>query len=315
MTNPLMLMRPAVRPLARPPFPLEWPDADMSLVVSVVPRAMIRPMVDWGMGRYEATAAELEPVARTVVQRAAIAATDDVVDLACGTGNAALLAAACGARVLAVDAAPRLLEVARERAHAQGVVLDLREGDLLALPIEDATADVVLSVFGVIFATDPAQSLREIARVLRPTGRALVSAWVPAGPIDAMLGAMGRIMRRVTQDPAPQRFAWSDTAAVASLAAEAGLALEETVRSQLPIRSASPESYVAAGQEHPMALAMRPVVERAGVGAELQAAMTAVLRDANEDPSGFLVHSPYVVHHLRATGQRSAAASLPHPGG
>jgi SAM-dependent methyltransferase len=217
--------------------------------------------------------------------------------------------------VLGVDAAPRLLEVASGRAHAQGVVLDLREGDLLALPIEDATADVVLSVFGVIFATDPAQSLREIARVLRPTGRALVSAWVPAGPIDAMFGAICRIMGRVTQDPAPRRFAWSDAATVASLAAEAGLALEQTVRSELPIRSASPESYVAAGQEHPMALAMRPVVERAGVGAELQAAMTAVLRDANEDPSGFLVHSPYVVHHLRATEQRSAAASLPHPGG
>ncbi len=91
-------------------------------------------MVDWGAGRYETTAAELAPVAQVVVERAGISPGDDVVDIACGTGNAALLAAGRGARVVGVDGAPRLLEVARERARAQGIVLDLREGDLLALP-------------------------------------------------------------------------------------------------------------------------------------------------------------------------------------
>ncbi len=257
-------------------------------------------MVDWGAGKYEATAAELDPVAHVVVKRAALSAGDDVVDLACGTGNAALLAAARGARVIGVDAAPRLLEVARERAQAQGVVLDLREGDLLALPVSDAAADAVLSVFGVIFAPEPAQSLREIARILRPGGRALLSAWVPAGPIDAMLGAMGRIVGRATRAPARQRFAWSDPGAVVPLTDGTGLALEATTSGQLAIRGASPEAYVAAGQEHPMTIAMRPVVQQAGVEAEVREAMTTVLRKANEDPSGFLVHSPYVVHELRA---------------
>lgn len=202
--------------------------------------------------------------------------------------------------MVGIDAAPRLLGLARERAHAQGVVLDLREGDLLALPVDDAAADAAVSVFGVIFASDPAQSLREIARILRPGGRALLSAWVPAGPIDAMLGVVARIVGRVTQTPAPQRFAWSDPAAVGSLATEAGLALKATIHGDLPIRSTSPEAYLAAGQEHPMALAVRPVIEQAGVGVEVQEAMTSVLREANEDSSGFLVHSPYVVHELRA---------------
>ena len=257
-------------------------------------------MVDWGAGNYERTAAELEPVAHAVVERAEIAAGDDVIDLACGTGNAALLATARGARVVGIDSAPRLLEVARQRAQAQNLELDLRQGDLLSLPVEDAAADIVLSVFGVIFAADPAGSLREVARILRPGGRALVTAWVPAGPIDAMLGAMGRIIGRVTQAPAPQRFAWSDPGVVGSLAAAAGLTLEETSPAALAIRDRSPESYVAAGQEHPMALAMRATIEQAGVEAEVEAAMTAVLRDANEDPSGFLVHSPYVIHHLLA---------------
>lgn len=272
-------------------------------------------MVDWGAGRYEVTAAELEPVARVVVERAALTAGEVVVDLACGTGNAALLAAASGASVVGVDSAPRLLGIARERAEVQGVELDLREGDLLALPIDDAAVDVVLSVFGVIFAADPAQALREIARVLRPGGRALLSAWVPAGPIDAMLSAMGRVVARITQSSAPQRFAWSDSAAVGALAVETGLVVEGTVTDALPIRAASPEAYVAAGQEHPMALAVRPVVEQAGAGAEVRVVMTRVLREANEDSHGFLIHSPYVVHELRrlneALTRRQAETSAP----
>ncbi len=257
-------------------------------------------MVDWGAGRYETTAIELEPVARTVVKQAALSASDDVLDVACGTGNAALLAAAFGAGVVGVDAAPRLLEVARERAQAQGVVVDFREGDLLALPVDNDAVDVVLSVFGIVFAPDPAQSLRELERVLRPDGRALLSAWVPAGPIDGMLGAMGRVLAGITHAPRPRRFAWSDPGAVGPLADEVGLALVSTTSGQLPIRDKSPEAYVAAGQEHPVALSIRPVIQQAQVEAEVQEAMTAVLCEANEDPDGFLVHSPYVVHELRA---------------
>ncbi|MGH2891675.1 MAG: hypothetical protein ACRDPM_00200, partial [Solirubrobacteraceae bacterium] len=60
--------------------------------------------------------------------------------------------------------------------------------------------------------------------------------------------------------------------------------------------------YVTAGRGHPMSLAVRPALEQAGVEAEARGAMIAVLREANEDPGGFLVHSPYVVHELRARG-------------
>lgn len=88
--------------------------------------------------------------------------------------------------------------------------------------------------------------------MLRPGGRALLSAWVPAGPMDAMLDAMGRIIARITQSSRAQRFAWSDAAAVGALAAETGLTVKATITDELSIRATSPEAYVAASQEHPM---------------------------------------------------------------
>lgn len=258
-------------------------------------------MVDWGAGNYEQTAAELEPVARDVMAQAGVQPGERILDLACGTGNAALIAAAQGAHVVGVDAAPRLLEIARQRARAANREVDFRQGDLLDLPVEDNAVDVAVSVFGVVFASDPLLAFREIARVVRPGGRVLMSAWVPSGPIDAMLSAAGRILGRVTKAPPPVRFPWSDEAAVRDLATNAGLLHERTISGELAIRDSSPEAYVEAGQEHPMALAMRPVLERANAAAEAKAAMTAVLRGANEDPDAFLVHSPYVMHELRPT--------------
>lgn len=256
-------------------------------------------MVDWDAGSYERTAAELEPVAEAVVARAAPQPGEAVLDLACGTGNAALLAARGGARVAGIDAAPRLLDVARERARAQGLDVEFRHGDLHDLPLGDRAVDVVVSIFGVIFAADPVRALGEVARVLRPSGRAYVTAWVPAGPIDAMLGAHARVLRRITGAPPPDRVAWSDPGAVGRFAAAAGLTLRATAPAELAIRAASPEAYVAAGVEHPMAIAARPALAGAGAEEEARAAMLAVLGDANEEPTGFLVHSPYVVHELR----------------
>lgn len=84
------------------------------------------------------------------------------------------------------------------------------------------------------------------------------------------------------------------------LAREVGLTLRDTTTAALPIRDSSPEAYLAAGQEHPMALAAQPALARAGAEVQARTAMLAVLREANEDPDGFLVHSPYVVHELHA---------------
>jgi 2-polyprenyl-3-methyl-5-hydroxy-6-metoxy-1,4-benzoquinol methylase len=109
---------------------------------------------DWSLGRYESTAERLLPAARVVVESAALHAGERVLDLGCGTGNAALLAAACGARVTGVDPASRLLEVARARAASEGADITFLAGEAASLPVGDASADVIVSVFAVIFAPD-----------------------------------------------------------------------------------------------------------------------------------------------------------------
>jgi SAM-dependent methyltransferase len=257
-------------------------------------------MVDWDAGSYEQTAAELEPVAEAVIEQAGLSAGDDVLDLACGTGNAALLAAGRGARVTGIDSAVRLLGVARRRAGVTALDVDFRPGDLLDLPVPDASADVVVSIFGLIFASQPDRALEEISRVLRTGGRALFSAWIPAGPLDAMLSEIGRLVGRLTQSAPPRRFAWADPDTLRPVAAAAGLRLRSSTPGELAIRAASPESYVADSREHPMALATMPLIEQAGAAAELADRMIRVLREGNEDPKACLIRSPYVIHELVA---------------
>jgi ubiquinone/menaquinone biosynthesis C-methylase UbiE len=128
-------------------------------------------VIDWGVGHYEATADRLMSAAHVVVQCAQLGAGDRVLDLGCGTGNAALLATEHGARVTGVDPAPRLLHVAQDRAAASGRQITFVLGAAESLPLEDASVDVVLSVFAVISANDPAAAAREIDRVLTADGR------------------------------------------------------------------------------------------------------------------------------------------------
>jgi len=246
--------------------------------------------IDWGAGEYERTATELLPVAEHVVSLARPQGGERVLDVACGTGNAALLAARAGASVVGLDGAGRLIEVARSRVAGATFLV----GDAHALPFTDGEFDVALSVFGVIFAEDPERAMGELMRVLRPGGRALVSAWVPVGPIDAMVGAYARAMAQATGRSMP-RFAWHDPDAASPLAARHGADLR-IHDGELTIVAESPEAYLADGEEHhPMSLAGRPALEQAGLYAQARAEALAALREGNEDPAGFRVTSPYRV--------------------
>lgn len=262
---------------------------------------------DWSNGRYETTAAELEPAAERLVELAAPRPGELVLDLGTGTGNAALAAARRGARATGVDSAMRLLEVAREGARKQDLEVQFLEGELLALPVADASFEVALSAFGLIFAADPARALAEVARALAPGGRALLAAWVPRGPISAMVGVLSRAAAQASGGgPAPERFPWHEPDAIAELALAQGVRVSGVTAHDelLEIRGPSPHEYFERNQlEHPMSIAGRALLDRAGTFDATRDQAIAVLEDANEDPSALLLHSPYRVIEL--TGVRA----------
>ena len=259
-------------------------------------------MTDWGVGRYERTAAALEPAAERVVRAADPQPGERFLDIACGTGNAALLAARAGAEVTGIDLAQRLVEVARERAATEGLAATFLTGDAMELPFEDASFDVAVSVFGVIFAPDAPQAFGEIVRVLRPGGRALVSAWLPDGPIGTAVGISIRALSAATGKPPPPRFGWHEPDRIAELAAAHGVtaSFEDA---EISFTAASPEAFAAADEEHPIRVTARPVLERAGTYHDVSAQILKVMREANEDPAAFRITSRYRIHRV----ERAAA--------
>ncbi len=258
-------------------------------------------MIDWDVGHYEQMAVELAPVAEHVLSLAHVQRGERVVDLATGTGNAALLAAGDGALVTGVDIAPRLIDVARDRAVTEGLEASFVVGDLQALPFDDASFDLALSVFGLIFAADASRAFDEMLRVLDPAGRALFSVWVPAGPIDAMVATFGRALA-AAKGRRPRRFAWHDADAVGALAARHH-AHAEIHEGRLCITAASPETYLEANErEHPVSVAGRPVLERAGIYGQLRDQALRILREGNDDPQAFRVFSPYRVIEVHRPG-------------
>ena len=253
--------------------------------------------MDWGVGHYERTAAQLAPAAQVVVEHAAVRAGERVVDVGCGSGNAALLAAGRGARVVGVDPAPRLLEVARAEAAARGLDATFEQGDAAQLPLGTGEADVVLSVFGVIFASDAAAAIAEMARVTAPGGRIAISAWIPEGTIsDGMQVVREAIARALGEPPDPPGFAWHDRDVLGDLLAAHGFGEIAVHEERLAFTAASAREYLdSEGENHPLAVAGRALLERSGEGPAVHERMLAIFEAGNEDPDAFRVTSRYVV--------------------
>jgi ubiquinone/menaquinone biosynthesis C-methylase UbiE len=114
-------------------------------------------------------------------EAAQLRAGERVLDVACGSGNVALSAARRNCDAAGIDYVPALIARARERAAAERLPARFEVGDCQQLPFPDAAFDVVLSVFGCIFAPDPAQAAAELLRVCRPGGRIGMANWTPEG--------------------------------------------------------------------------------------------------------------------------------------
>jgi SAM-dependent methyltransferase len=166
----------------------------------------------WSAGDEARIEAGYRAGAEAFVSRAALGPGVRVLDAGCGSGNVAISAALAGATVSAADIVAASVEATAARATRQAVTLSAELADLERLPHLDAQFDVVLSLFGVMFAARPDRVLAELARVTRPGGIVRVGSWTPTG----FMGDFYAMHDAVVGSPldAPDPLGWGDAATV-----------------------------------------------------------------------------------------------------
>ena len=165
----------------------------------------------WMSGDFDKVAQVYERDAAAFVERLALAPGTRVLDVACGTGNQSFPAARAGADVTGIDIATNLIETARARAGAEGLNVNFDEGDAEQLPYAAASFDVVMTMFGAMFAPRPETTADELLRVCRPGGRVAMANWTPAGFIGRMFKATAA---HVPPPGIPSPLLWGDEATV-----------------------------------------------------------------------------------------------------
>src|SRR5215208_685383 len=144
----------------------------------------------WIAGDFGQIAKSYTSEAEDFIKRLNLKPGTKVLDVACGTGNLAIPAARAGAVVSGVDIAPNLIEQGRENARAEGLDIQFDEGDAEALPYGDASFDVIVTMFGAMFAPRPELVAAELKRVCRPGGSIVMANWTPTGFIGQMFKTM-----------------------------------------------------------------------------------------------------------------------------
>jgi ubiquinone/menaquinone biosynthesis C-methylase UbiE len=145
----------------------------------------------WETGDYTRVGNTLQIIAEELVEAADIRAGWRVLDVACGQGNAALAAARRFAEAIGVDYARNLLDLGRTRAAAENLPVRFLEGDAEDLPVPDASADLVVSTVGVMFAPNHQRAADELVRVTETGGRIALACWTPPGMIGQLFKTVG----------------------------------------------------------------------------------------------------------------------------
>ena len=148
----------------------------------------------WSAGDYAVIGTTLQIVGETLCEALDLRAGERVLDVAAGNGNATLAAARRWCDVVSTDYVPALLERGRTRASAEGLVVQFEQADAENLPYPDASFDVVLSTFGVMFTPDQEKAAAELARVCKPGGRIGLANWTPASFIGELFKLMGKYL-------------------------------------------------------------------------------------------------------------------------
>ncbi len=171
----------------------------------------IRLKATWMTGDYDLFSRYLEKDAEQFFRRLGVAPGTRLLDVACGAGQVARIAARAGAQVTGCDIATNWLEKGRARAAAEGLKITFEEGDAESLPYEDAQFDAVVSLFGAMFAPRPDLVAAELTRVCRPGGMIAMANWTPGGFIGQMFKV---IAKHIAPSGMPAPVLWGDEATV-----------------------------------------------------------------------------------------------------
>ncbi|HXV56445.1 MAG TPA: class I SAM-dependent methyltransferase [Gaiellaceae bacterium] len=256
-----------------------------------------RQRATWDAGDYATLSERIADVGELVAARAGIEPGTSVLDVACGTGNAAIPAARAGGRVTALDLTPKLLAQGRAKAESAGLALEWVEGDAEELPFEDDSFDRVLSTFGHMFAPRHRQAADEMIRVCREGGAIVTATWAADGIFGALSAATAPYM------PPPPEFAsppvlWGTEEYVRELFGSAASSIE-IERHVNYVEDDSVESFAELFMSRfpPMVAAQAMLGERF---AELRARIVELWRDANEAEDGsFRLPQEYLLSIVR----------------
>jgi SAM-dependent methyltransferase len=250
----------------------------------------------WTAGDYPEIARRIATVGEYLAERAGAAAGIELLDVATGAGNVSIAAARRGAKVTGLDLTPKLLEVQRERAAAEGVEIELIEGDAEELPFDADAFDRVTSCFGVMFAPRQKLAAEELVRVARPGGSIVVAAWTP----DGFLGRTFSTSAGYMPTPPPElkpAVMWGDEQHVRGLFEGTGVTLTCERRAVTFAGAASPEAWLAEDEQKlgPAVMA-KAALEPQGRWEDLHGDMLALYEEFNEaDDGSFSVQVEYLV--------------------
>jgi len=242
----------------------------------------------WAAGDFPAIAQrQLWEVGPRIVEAVGVGPGDDVLDVACGTGNAAIRAAQAGGTVVGIDLTPELFDAGRRLAADAGVEIDWVHGDAEDLPFEDESFDVVISTFGCMFAPRHEVTAHELARVLRPGGRLGVTSWTPEGGMGAFFRTVGAYLPPPSPLAEPPAL-WGTEAHVEALFEGTGIELEFKRDVVTPERFESTDAAIefSVTKFGPMMMA-RELTEASGRWPELRAEFATLYE--RDEPLDYLV--------------------------
>jgi ubiquinone/menaquinone biosynthesis C-methylase UbiE len=200
-----------------------------------------RQQAAWTTGNYAVVGTTLQIVGETLCEALDLRSGQRVLDVAAGNGNATLAAARRFGEVTSTDYVPSLLESGQVRALAEGHAIRFREADAESLPFPDASFDVVMSTFGVMFTPDQEKAASELARVCRPGGRIGLANWTPEGFIGQMFKTIGKYIPPAAGVKSPAL--WGTKARLEELFGKTAKTIRTTSR-EFTFRYRSPEHFI-----------------------------------------------------------------------